>query len=134
MDDKELNFPELICKEQNLPFITFPVPGQANTQTNDGANTVNTDISGNQSNNNGHGNELASGTPSQGVMDAANQAQIYQDSSMLYHFRETQRKQVEFIKKRVLLLEKALTREYQKVYFVSSNCIWKQLNVFCLLV
>ena len=45
-------------------------------------------------------------------------------ATLLYQFRETQRRQVEFIKKRVLLLEKGLNAEYQKEYFVSSSLYW----------
>lgn len=67
----------------------------------------------------GGGTDLAPDV-TQGATDASNRAQLYQDSSVLYHFREMQRRQVEFIKKRVLLLEKALNTEYQKEYFVSS--------------
>ena len=41
-------------------------------------------------------------------------------NNALYHFREMQRRLVEFVKKRVLLLEKGLNAEYQKEYFVSQ--------------
>ena len=108
----------------NLPFITLPVPGASQTQ--DGSNMASTETHGSQTTGTGAGNNLAAdATPAApdatpGGPDAANRAQIFQDSSVLYHFREMQRRQVEFIKKRVLLLEKALTAEYQKEVFVSS--------------
>lgn len=66
---------------------------------------------------NGSGTDAAQGAP-----DGTSGAQIYQDpSSVLSNFREMQRRQVEFIKKRVLLLEKALNAEYQKEVFVSFS-------------
>ncbi|XP_057510054.1 CHD3-type chromatin-remodeling factor PICKLE-like [Actinidia eriantha] len=121
VDDKDLRVQEVICQELNLPFITLPVPGASQTQ--DGSNMVSTETHGSQTTGTGAGNNLAAdATPAApdatpGAPDAANRAQIFQDSSVLYHFREMQRRQVEFIKKRVLLLEKALTAEYQKEVF-----------------
>ena len=108
----------------NLPFITLPVPGASQTQ--DGSNRASTETPGSQTTGTGAANNLAAdATPAApdatpGASESANRAQIFQDSSVLYHFREMQRRQVEFIKKRVLLLEKALTAEYQKEVFVSS--------------
>ena len=117
VDEKDLRVQEVICQELNLPFITLPVPGASQTQ--DGSNRASTETPGSQTTGTGAGNNLApDATPA--APDAANRAQIFQDSSVLYHFREMQRRQVEFIKKRVLLLEKALTAEYQKEVFVSS--------------
>ncbi|PSS11200.1 CHD3-type chromatin-remodeling factor PICKLE like [Actinidia chinensis var. chinensis] len=121
VDDKDLRVQEVICQELNLPFITLPVPGASQTQ--DGSNMASTETHGSQTTGTGAGNNLAvDATPAApdatpGGPDAANRAQIFQDSSVLYHFREMQRRQVEFIKKRVLLLEKALTAEYQKEVF-----------------
>ncbi|MCD7453114.1 hypothetical protein HAX54_019772 [Datura stramonium] len=51
---------------------------------------------------------------SHGTSDPSNRTQLYQDSSLLYHFREMQRRQVEFIRKRVVLLENAINAEYQR--------------------
>ncbi|PSS01091.1 CHD3-type chromatin-remodeling factor PICKLE like [Actinidia chinensis var. chinensis] len=114
VDDKDLRVQEVICQELNLPFITLPVPGASQTQ--DGSNRANTETPGSQTMGTGAANNLAA-DDTQGAPDTANRAQIFQDSSVLYHFREMQRRQVEFIKKRVLLLEKALTAEYQKEVF-----------------
>ncbi|XP_022754460.1 CHD3-type chromatin-remodeling factor PICKLE-like isoform X2 [Durio zibethinus] len=116
VDDKGLTIQEVICQELNLPFINLPVPGQAGSQVQNGANTTNVESTGNQTRGNGSGNDVG-GEVAQGVADAVNQAQLYQDSSILYHFRDMQRRQVEYIKKRVLLLEKGLTAEYQKEYY-----------------
>ncbi|KAK4600631.1 hypothetical protein RGQ29_010329 [Quercus rubra] len=118
VDDKELRIQEVICQELNLPFINLPVPGQAASQVQNGTNTANADApgSGTQSKENGVGNDIATDV-TQGTTDSANQARVYQDSSILYHFRDMQRRQVEFIKKRVLLLEKGLNAEYQKEYY-----------------
>ncbi|KAL6955086.1 DNA helicase [Sarracenia purpurea var. burkii] len=114
VDDKDLRVQEVICQELNLPFITLPVPGTS--QAHDGVHTVSTEIPGNQTKGTGGGSDLATDAVP-GAPDAANRAQLFQDSSVLYHFREMQRRQVEFIKKRVLLLEKALNAEYQKEVF-----------------
>lgn len=117
VDDKDLKIQEVICQELNLPFINLPVPGQVGSQPQNGANLTNAEVPNSQSRENGGSDIPADGA--QGSGDARNQAQLYQDSSILYHFRDMQRRQVEFIKKRVLLLEKGLNAEYQKEYFVS---------------
>ncbi|KAK8515368.1 hypothetical protein V6N12_075412 [Hibiscus sabdariffa] len=116
VDDKDLRIQEVICQELNLPIINLPVPGQAGSQVQNGANTINTESTGNQTQGNGSGNGVG-GDVAQEVADAANQARLYQDSSILYHFRDMQRRQVEYVKKRVLLLEKGLNAEYQKEYY-----------------
>ncbi|KAK7311902.1 hypothetical protein RJT34_10364 [Clitoria ternatea] len=114
VDDKDLKIQEVICQELNLPIINYPIPGQIGSQAQNGTNLTSTDVPSNQSRENG-GDVTADGV--QGSGDARNQAQLYQDSSIMYHFRDMQRRQVEFIKKRVLLLEKGLNAEYQKEYF-----------------
>ncbi|KAK8465456.1 hypothetical protein PHAVU_009G088700 [Phaseolus vulgaris] len=115
VDDKDLKIQEVICQELNLPFINLPVPGQVGSQAQNGTNLTNAEVPNSQSRENGGSDIPADGA--QGSGDARNQAQLYQDSSILYHFRDMQRRQVEFIKKRVLLLEKGLNAEYQKEYF-----------------
>ncbi|XP_037493511.1 CHD3-type chromatin-remodeling factor PICKLE [Jatropha curcas] len=120
VDDKDLRIQELICQELNLPFINLPVPGQAGSQAQNGVNTVTTEAPSTQVQGNGGGNVLAADV-AQGTNDVPNQQQLYQDSSILYHFRDMQRRQVEFIKKRVLLLEKGLNAEYQKEYFADDS-------------
>ncbi|CAI9092629.1 OLC1v1027924C1 [Oldenlandia corymbosa var. corymbosa] len=139
VDDKDLRIQELICKELNLPLIKLPVVGapQAHSAASSAPQTsvtpevsqVNVSEPGGQEqiganpNNaealpNNVGNQNFNGTGvAQGTSDSTTQSQYFQDSSMLYHFREMQRRQVEFIKKRVLLLEKALNAEYQKEVF-----------------
>ncbi|KAK8520284.1 hypothetical protein V6N13_031255 [Hibiscus sabdariffa] len=116
VDDKGLRIQEVICQELNLPIINLPVAGQAGSQVQNGSNTTNTESAGNQTQGNGSGNGVG-GEVAQGVADAANQVRLYQDSSILYHFRDMQRRQVEYVKKRVLLLEKGLNAEYQKEYY-----------------
>ncbi|XWS26170.1 hypothetical protein CRYUN_Cryun26dG0008000 [Craigia yunnanensis] len=116
VDDKELRIQEVICQELNLPFINLPVAGQAGSHVQNCANTTNVDSTGNQTWGTGFGNYVG-GEVAQGGTDAVNQAQLYQDSSILYHFRDMQRRQVEYIKKRVLLLEKGLNAEYLKEYY-----------------
>lgn len=116
VDDKDLRVQELICQELNLPFITLPVPGASQAQ--DVANIAATETPANQTKGAGGGTDLAA-EAAQGAPDAPIRTQLYPDSNTLYHFREMQRRQVEFIKKRVLLLEKALNAELQKEAFVS---------------
>ncbi|XWS17860.1 hypothetical protein CRYUN_Cryun33cG0104600 [Craigia yunnanensis] len=116
VDDRDLRILEIICQELNLPFINPPVPGQAGSQVQNGANTTNVESTGNQTRGNVSGNDVGVEV-AQGGTDAVNQAQLHQDSSILYHFRDMQRRQVEYIKKRVLLLEKGLNAEYQKEYY-----------------
>ncbi|XP_059290027.1 CHD3-type chromatin-remodeling factor PICKLE-like [Lycium ferocissimum] len=144
VDDKELRIQEIICKELNLPFINLPVPGasqpqvpptpgpsqelpasgvsqaQANvpgaSQAPHGVNTASARSAGGQVKATGDGNTYGAEL-SYGTSDPSNRPQVYQDSSSSYHFREMQRRQVEFIKKRVLLLEKGLNAEYQKEVF-----------------
>ncbi|KAG6739227.1 hypothetical protein POTOM_056818 [Populus tomentosa] len=118
VDDKDLKVQEIICKELNLPFIRLPVLGQAASQAQNGStsNMDNAEAPSTQAQANGTGN-VAAADVAHGTADVANQAQLYQDSSILFHFRDMQRRQVEFIKKRVLLLERGLYAEYQKEYF-----------------
>jgi chromodomain-helicase-DNA-binding protein 4 len=121
VDDKDLKIQEIICQELNLPVINLPGPGQVGSHIQNGANLANTEIPSNESRENGGSGIAADGA--QGSGDVRNQPQLYQESSMLYHFRDMQRRQVEFVKKRVLLLEKGLNAEYQKEYFVSVSTL-----------
>ncbi|XP_026427276.1 CHD3-type chromatin-remodeling factor PICKLE-like [Papaver somniferum] len=115
VDDKDLHLQEIICQEQNLPFINTSSYGPS--QMNAGVNPVNPEMTSNkQSTGSGGVNDFKSDF-ALGTAENANRAQVFQDPSMLYNFREMQRRLVEFIKKRVLLLEKGLNAEYQKVYF-----------------
>ncbi|KAE8687473.1 HXXXD-type acyl-transferase family protein [Hibiscus syriacus] len=113
VDDKDLRIQEVICQELNLPFINLPVPGQAGSQVQYVVNASNAESSGNQTRGNDSGNGIG-GEIGQGVADPVNQTQLYPDSSILYHFRDMQRRQVEYVKKRVLLLEKGITAEFAK--------------------
>ena len=135
----------MICQELNLPFINTPAPGatqvqnamgtsqaQASaagvpppqvsnpgiSQSTNGVNSEHAEAPGNEAKGTTAGSEA---TPdiAQGATDTTSRSQLFQDQSMLYHFREMQRRQVEFIKKRVLLLEKGLNAELQRAYYVS---------------
>lgn len=157
VDDKELSIQEIICKELNLSVINLPVPGASQPQVapargpsqdlpasgvpqaeftvpgafqpSHGVNTANAGSVGGQVKATGDGNTCGAEL-SHGTSDPSNR-QVIQDSSSLYHhYREMQRKQVEFIKKRVLLLEKGLNAEYQKEAFVS--CLIKLLKYMML--
>ncbi|KAF5936281.1 hypothetical protein HYC85_027410 [Camellia sinensis] len=115
VDDKDLKVQEVICQELNLPVVTLPVPGASQSQ--DGANVVSAETPMNETKGAVVGNDLAVDAANK-APDAANRSQLFQDSSSLYHYREMQRRQVEFIKKKVLFLEKLLNTEYQKEVFV----------------
>ncbi|XP_042503732.1 CHD3-type chromatin-remodeling factor PICKLE [Macadamia integrifolia] len=116
VDDRDLRFQEVICQEQNLPFINISATG--GVQMHDAAPIAQPDGTST-----GHLSKTVGGSDSgsdvaQGSAETATRPQVYQDSSsIVFHFREMQRRQVEFIKKRVLLLEKTLNAEYQKEYF-----------------
>ncbi|KAL2518056.1 CHD3-type chromatin-remodeling factor PICKLE [Abeliophyllum distichum] len=86
------------------------------SQSQNGVNLDRVEGPGNQTKETNSGNDLE-GEVVHGTTDTAAPTQVFQDQSMQYHFREMQRKLVEFVKKRVLLLEKGLNAEYQKVYF-----------------
>ncbi|PQQ21046.1 CHD3-type chromatin-remodeling factor PICKLE [Prunus yedoensis var. nudiflora] len=120
VDDKDLRLQEVICQELNLPFINLPVPGQANSQAQNGSRTANAEGPSNHASENGTGSDIGANV-TQGTSDAANQPQLYQDSSVLYQFRDMQRRQVEFIKKRVLLLEKGNNVDLAKEQGENSN-------------
>lgn len=108
IDDKDVGFQDIVRQEQNLPSINGSVVGSAQLQN--GVNSVGSSGTGNVS------SSLNDGV-AQGPTEVARGNQMYPDASMIYHFREIQRRMVEFIKKRVLLLEKVITAEYQKEYF-----------------
>ena len=119
VDDKDLRFQEIICQELNLPVINSNQAGSQSLGSTAGAATG--EASGNPPKENGGGSDVT-GNVAAGTSDAAaNQAHPFQDPAMTFHMRDTQRRQVEFIKKRVLLLEKGLNAEYQKEYFVSIS-------------
>ncbi|CAL5358869.1 unnamed protein product [Camellia sinensis] len=97
VDDKDLKVQEVICQELNLPVVTLPVPGASQSQ--DGANVVSAETPMNETKGTVVGNDLAVDAANR-APDAANRSQLFQDSSSLYHYREMQRRQIEFIKKK----------------------------------
>ncbi|KAJ8751693.1 hypothetical protein K2173_025859 [Erythroxylum novogranatense] len=119
VDDKDLRIQEVICKELNLPFISLPMQGQGAFQVPGGPSVPNAESSTTTAQGNSTGNDSA--TDATQVAGGTNQSQLFQDSSILYHFRDMQRRQVEFIKKRVLLLEKGLNAEYQKIFYAERK-------------
>ncbi|KAK6162119.1 hypothetical protein DH2020_001960 [Rehmannia glutinosa] len=144
VDDKDLRIQEVICQELNLPFINTPGPGAPQAQnlasgtsqaqasasgvsephvptpglheSQNGVNLDGVEAPGNQAKGTTGGNESGAG-----ATNTTARTQLFQDQSTLYHFREMQRRQVEFIKKRVLLLEKGLNAELQKVYYADDK-------------
>lgn len=105
LDDKELRIQEVICQELNLQVINLASLGVGGSQAQ--TQMANLEPSG----------DSTKGTVSQNGSAAEPTAGGTDATTLLYQFREMQRRQVEFIKKRVLLLEKGLNAEYQKEYF-----------------
>ncbi|CAN6582876.1 unnamed protein product [Malus baccata var. baccata] len=125
VDDKDLRLQEVICQELNLPFINLPLPGQVNTQAQNGEKATNGEGPSNHASENGSGSDIGANL-SQGTSDAVNQPQLFHNSSVLFQYRDMQRRQVEFIKKRVLLLEKGnvselIAEEYGEATVVGSE-------------
>ncbi|KAJ8450424.1 hypothetical protein Cgig2_002109 [Carnegiea gigantea] len=109
LDDKDLRIQDIVCQELNLPVINLAELGGGQSQSE--SHPTRSEPPGDPLK--GIGSENGPGAvPAGGVTDANN---------LLYQFREIQRRQVEFVKKRVLLLEKGLNAEYQKECFVSSS-------------
>ncbi|XP_057525140.1 CHD3-type chromatin-remodeling factor PICKLE-like isoform X2 [Amaranthus tricolor] len=105
LDDKDLKIQDVICQELNLQVIHLSsIVGGNHTQS--GTHMAN-ESSG----------DMIRGTVSQNGSAAEPASGGTDSTTLLYQFREMQRRQVEFIKKRVLLLEKGLNAEYQKEYF-----------------
>ncbi|XP_048444234.1 CHD3-type chromatin-remodeling factor PICKLE-like isoform X1 [Pyrus x bretschneideri] len=125
VDDKDLRLQEVICQELNLSFINLPLPGQVNTQAQNGEKATNGEGPSNHASENGSGSDIGANV-SQGTSDAVNQPQLFPNSSVLFQYRDMQRRQVEFIKKRVLLLEKGnvselIAEEYGEATVVGSE-------------
>ncbi|XP_057800012.1 CHD3-type chromatin-remodeling factor PICKLE-like isoform X2 [Salvia miltiorrhiza] len=149
VDDKDLRIQEVICQELNLPFINTPAVGAAQvqnvtgnsqvqvsasgvpppqvpnpglSQSTNGVNSEHVEAPGNETKGTTAGSEAAADiVPGATDTSTTARSQLFQDQSMLYHFREMQRRQVEFIKKRVLLLEKGLNAELQKDYYADEK-------------
>ncbi|KAL6502117.1 hypothetical protein OROGR_027250 [Orobanche gracilis] len=96
----------------------IPTPGSSDSQN--GINWEHVEAPGNQAKGITCGNDVGADV-AHGATNSTGRTQIGPDQSVLYHFREMQRRQVEFIKKRVLLLEKGLIAELQKVYYADEK-------------
>ncbi|KAG6409464.1 hypothetical protein SASPL_127504 [Salvia splendens] len=122
VDDKDLRIQEVICP--GLCFWSSPAssfqPGNFSVNKWYGVNSEHAEAPGNEAKGTTAGSEA---TPeiAHGATDTTSRSQLFQDQSMLYHFREMQRRQVEFIKKRVLLLEKGLNAELQRAYYADEK-------------
>ncbi|CAN1325301.1 CHD3-type chromatin-remodeling factor PICKLE [Linum perenne] len=110
LDDKDLKIQEVVSQELNLPVMNLPAPGQFFSQAQNGASSgIAEGPSTQQASVNATGNEISS-----------NAGQSYQES-ILYHLRDMQRRMVEFVKKRVLLLERGMNVEVQKEYYANQD-------------
>ncbi|CAM8889747.1 unnamed protein product [Rhodiola kirilowii] len=111
LDDQDLTIKKVASLELNLPLIRVSVGG---VEAQDGADSSAAETHGNQSGKIDATNGVC-------VNDAAKQAQLYQDASSSYNDKEIQRRYVEYVKKRVLLLEKAFNVELSKEYYVEED-------------
>ncbi|KAG0504102.1 hypothetical protein HPP92_004174 [Vanilla planifolia] len=91
VEDKDLGIAEIVRQELNLPVISGPFNG--GNHTTNGAN---------------------SGPLANGSSEATRANQSNPDYSMLYQFREVQKRIVDFIRKRYHILEKAMNTELLK--------------------
>ncbi|RHN76986.1 putative DNA helicase transcription regulator Homeodomain-LIKE family [Medicago truncatula] len=115
VDDKDLNIQRVICQELSTPFINLPSLGQVGSQVKNGANMTNVESPSNQSRENNGSAAAVNGA--HGSYDARSQEPLYQLSDLLLQFRNMQRRQIDFIRKRFPLLENCLNDEYcQKEY------------------
>uniref|UniRef100_A0A1D1YBA8 CHD3-type chromatin-remodeling factor PICKLE n=1 Tax=Anthurium amnicola TaxID=1678845 RepID=A0A1D1YBA8_9ARAE len=115
VEDKDTGIADVVRQEQNLPFANGFVTGCAQTNgvpsTNGAIPSGTTD---GQMQRSGSGNVSAS-LITDGTSDVSRGNQSFPDASMLYHIREVQRRMVEVIRKRFILLEKAIhTEEFLK--------------------
>ncbi|KAL8475219.1 hypothetical protein ACS0TY_031582 [Phlomoides rotata] len=88
------------------------------SQSQNGVNSENVEAPGYQAKGTNGGSDVV-----HGATDTAARSQPFQDQSTQYHFREMQRRLVEFVKKRVLLLEKGLNAELQKEHYADEKTI-----------
>jgi chromodomain-helicase-DNA-binding protein 4 len=114
IDDKDLKIQEVICHQLNLPVVNLALPGGGLGPAQQKLDTANNPTSAGEANSSA---DVAQGD------NPTNQTQhsSFNDSAVLHQFREMQRRQIDFMKKRVLLLEKALNAEYQKEFFVDEK-------------
>ncbi|EPS66464.1 hypothetical protein M569_08312, partial [Genlisea aurea] len=112
LDDKDLRFQEAISQELNLPLVNPPGGGASQPQPPSSSSSEHVVEA--------HG-DPAKAAAVRNAEGGGGVEGTYQDQSvMLTSFKEMQRRQVEFIKKRVLLLEKCLCAELQKVYYADE--------------
>ncbi|KAL9230296.1 hypothetical protein vseg_005669 [Gypsophila vaccaria] len=109
LDDKEMRIQEVICQELNLPMVNLASLVASQPQV--GSAKVIEEPSNSSPKETVSQSHPAADTTTGGA-DAA---------TLLYQYKEMQRRQVEFVKKRVLLLEKGLYAECQKVYYGDGN-------------
>ncbi|KAL3656097.1 hypothetical protein CASFOL_000493 [Castilleja foliolosa] len=151
VDDKDLKIQEMICRELNLHYISTPAQGvqahnsasvasQAQAQASaasgvsqphlpstgfsesqNGLNSGHVEVPGNQAKGTTTGGNDVGADVEQGATNTTVRTQNSQDQAVLYHFREMQKRLVEFVKKRVLLLEKGLCAELQKIYYADEK-------------
>ncbi|KAL2318030.1 hypothetical protein Fmac_031906 [Flemingia macrophylla] len=137
--DDHLEIQKVVCQELNIPFRNLPVQGHVGSHVHNDANISNMESSYNPSGENSRSDMATIGANMTTVQsscnqymesgvsdmaaegacgsgDAGNQTQLRQ-KSILHQFRDVQRRQVDFIRKRVILLEKGLNAECQKEYF-----------------
>ncbi|CAA7398038.1 unnamed protein product [Spirodela intermedia] len=113
VEDKELGLGDIVRQEQNLPSVNGSAPGS--NQINDGAANGAPPAGGSDNPMQGAAAGSLPDAAPDGTLEHSRGNQSLPDVAMLYQLRELQRRMVEFIRKRFLLLEKAIhTEEFLK--------------------
>ncbi|XP_068476124.1 CHD3-type chromatin-remodeling factor PICKLE-like isoform X2 [Phaseolus vulgaris] len=121
-EDKDLNLQKVICQELNIPVLQSDVtnvqsscpPSGENVRSDiaaDGANMTNVESSFTKSKK----------SVSRGSSHRRKQVQAFRKSVVGHDYKQIQKAQTEFIKKRFRLLEKGLNAECQKEYYGDSK-------------
>lgn len=122
VDDKGLGIQELICKELNFPHISLSAAEQAGLQGQNGSGSTSLGVAQNNQN---HGS---------GITGNSNASADAGQVNSMFYYRDMQRRLVEFVKKRVLLLEKALNYEYAEDYYVCCDHLQCPYLLACLVL
>ncbi|KAL3650669.1 hypothetical protein CASFOL_007072 [Castilleja foliolosa] len=150
VDDKDLKIQEVICRELNLKYISLPpasvasqaqihnpgtsqaqasvagvsqphIPSTGVSESQNGLNSEHVEAPGNQAKGTTTGGSDVGEDVAQGVTNATGRTPNFQDQALLHQYMVMQKRLVEFVKKRVSLLEKALCAELQKIYYADEN-------------
>ncbi|KAK7377174.1 hypothetical protein VNO80_02594 [Phaseolus coccineus] len=107
VEDKDLKIQKVICQELNIPVVDVPLQLQSDSRVHNSPNMTNVQSSFFQSKKSG-----ACGSSRRGKKVPA-----YRKPVVCQEYRQMQKAQMEFIKRRFRLLENGLNAECQKEYY-----------------